>query len=177
MLSIGMKGSIGVILAGAAIILMLFTISTTDNNSVQNETLFKIQVAKEAALKTENLVRLLDKATSRVILRNMDTVCTVPRRITSEFQSEYNRVVNEFSNNQGNLFDCEINVINSTERPAFVSVQGTLNCTSVINNFRVTDSREWVFEKVPSNVGTVTPSCIVTDYISGCQEQPTFRCN
>ncbi|MCH7902866.1 hypothetical protein IIC68_03875, partial [archaeon] len=80
MFKLGMRGSIGVIIGSIAIILILFGVNSANNISEQNQTFLNLQVGKETALSTENLIRMMDKSTSKVIydIVMADTACTYP---------------------------------------------------------------------------------------------------
>ena len=179
MFKLGMKGSIGVIIGSVAIMLILFAVTATNNISEQNQTFLNIQVAKETALGTENIIRLLDKATSRIIWQKSDPASACAFAASSDdFTTEYTRVINEFVSLSSSPINCSV-INTSLVEPMNIIVTGTLECSIELNDFRAEDTRNFSFRK---NIVDVTDpvdgstTCLVFDNVSGCQEQPNFNC-
>lgn len=172
MFKLGMKGSIGVIIGSIAIILILFSINTANNISEQNQTLINLQVAKETALETENLIRMLDKATAKVIydIVALDPACVYNG--TGDFQSEYENVIADFIDATSSPLECIVTASQSGSGSIIVS--GTLDCSIELGDFRATDIRSFRFEK--EIISIAASICSVEDTASGCQEQPSFSC-
>lgn len=171
MFAIGVKGSIGVIIGSIAIMLLLFGINSANNSAEQNQTMLNLQIAKETALNTENLIRMLDKATSKVISDGANPVCGFFGPPIS-FENKYKDVITDYTTATSSPMGCTINISSASGNPT-VTVTGTLNCSIELGDFRSEDIRPFSFQKIIS--GAVAP-CIVTDVISGCQEQPGFSC-
>lgn len=172
MFKLGMKGSIGVIIGSIAIILILFGVNTANNISEQNQTFLNLQVAKETALETENLIRMLDKATSKVIYDIVSTDPACAYASIGNFQSEYENIIDDFIDETSSPLECIVTASPSGNGPIIVS--GTLDCSIGLGDFRATDIRSFRFEK--EIISIAAPSCSVEDTASGCQEQPSFSC-
>ena len=172
MFTIGMKGSIGVMIGSIAIMLLLFGINSANNSAEQNQTMLNLQIAKETALKTENLIRLLDKATSKVIIGNVYPECFFEENSTT-FETEYNIVLGDFISATGSPIECIFSSPITSSGNQTVSVSGTLECIIELGDFVTKDTRPFNFQK--RFTGTTEP-CTVEDVVSGCQEQPGFIC-
>ena len=185
MFKLGMKGSIGVIIGSIAIVLILFGINSANNISEQNQTFLNLQVGKETALGTENLIRMLDKATSKVIygVVTADPDSTCAYTFDGDFQTEYENVIADFIVATSSPLECivtqdaigSINVDGDT----VMTITGILDCSIQLEEFRATDVRPFRFEKViieTPNPPPVPSDCSVVDTSSGCTEQPGFSC-
>ena len=173
MQSKGMKGLITVALAVTGIALIIFALNATIHATYNNEDYLKMQAAREAAIRTDSVIRLLDKAAAHGYydwaIGGM--ACALDPGGENLVISRMNDVLTEVNTDN---FTCDFGGSTPTVTGgAIAGVTGRLNCGLVIDHFKATESRDFSFIKSAS----ATPmGCKVTDVVSGCQEQPAFSC-
>ncbi|HLC79968.1 MAG TPA: hypothetical protein VJG83_06140 [archaeon] len=168
----GIKGTIAAVVAAGAMILIIFTFNISLSGENNNETFTKIQLARDNSLKTENIIRLLDKATADGYYDRLDISCNSSD--SSLVNSYFTQVISNTT--QGSVgketFKCTF-----TSGPSFnapnLTASGTLECTSKIGDFTTKHRRFFSFDKTAVSSGG---ACTIIDAISGCMEQPTFSC-
>ncbi len=166
----GVKGTATAIIATAAIALVVFALSNAIISESSGNSFLTIQAARENAIKTDNVIRLLDKATSDGYYDVLDPGCNANN--TAKIQEYFNSI----ANNMGCRF-VDASGIPSSPNFTLVSLtaQGYVQCTTGINGVTVKETRQFSFQKEALNSGS-PPSCSVRDGISRCTEQPNFSC-
>jgi len=144
MFSIGKKGSTGVIIASAVIFLLIFTVNSALNSTEENEAFLNMQVSRETVLKTENVIRILDKATSKIIFDKTPNCKNISN--VGEFKTEFDKILASFESENSGSIDCKVEIISETGTND-VEVTGTLTCTSTLKDFSAQDVRVFQFNK------------------------------
>ena len=171
------KGTISGFVGIAAIALLLFMASSSVSLQETNSTMLKAQGARELAIKTENVIRLLDKATSHGIYAQLSPpICNSDSTKGSTIiDNYYNPTLAELKNQTG--IECVfVGADGSSRDPTFIPVLaemgGFIECSLTIKNEKISKRQEFQFDKSASSDGAVPPTCIVIDDVSGLTEQP-----
>ncbi len=157
------KGILTILVAGAVITLLLFTISASLNSQQNEDSLTKMQTARELNIKMNNTIRLLDKATSDVFFDNMSPpACNVggPRPVIAR--------LNEIAESMG----CEI--INMTVNPGAYDIKnGELECSVTSGNLIIKQKINFEFTKDGGREGSPPDfTCYLEDTLTGIREFP-----
>ncbi|MEK6957439.1 MAG: hypothetical protein AABW99_00455 [archaeon] len=170
MRKIGVKGTATAIIATAAIALVIFALSNAIISESSGNSFLTMQAARENAIKTDNVIRLLDKATSDGYYDVLNPACNP--NSTAKVQEYFNSIA-------GNMGCTFVDASGNTSNPSFnqgqLTAQGYVQCTTGINGVMVKETRQFSFQKEALSSGS-PPSCSVRDGISGCTEQPSYSC-
>src|SRR3989344_5792608 len=183
MRTIGVKGSIAVITAGAVMLLLLLTITSMKNANDNGTAMINMVSAKETAFKAENLLRILDKSVSKAIIDTTSPSNCNPGSVTEEsIQTKFANAVGGrnddvgigFNDLNSKLMNCTAVVkagslrINGNQ----LDINGTMSCTTTIGETTITDERSFRFSK-EIRTNAIDSSCEVYDTVSECMEQPS----
>ncbi len=180
-----MKGTISAIVALAASVILLFAASSSLSVQENNETMTKMIGARETALKTENAIRLLDKATADHLFDNLDNQVSCKSTLVTEatVKASFDNVLGQFSKQGKASIRCAIldnaapDFTVSLQAGKTLIVTGRLDCNTGISDWNAMDSRWFTFTKdADKNNSAPVPYCYVKDNVSGCNEQPIFSC-
>lgn len=161
----GMRGMFSSIVAWAAIVLLFFSASSSLYLEQNDKTLLKIQASRELSEKTENLVRLLDKATANWLYDQGNTsTCSTPA--TTYTGSYMESVLGNFNSNE-KPYECTLPNFSLTAASTSNSPQtGTLECSVTIGGAKISEKRDLTFSK---KWETTANNCTVTANPSNIQ--------
>lgn len=163
------KGSVAVLAAAAAIVLLVFSINAANSVQRGDTTFMRMQAANETALRTENLVRILDRATAEYYYNHNDSACN-PIINLDAFRTALGDVNTAFVV-KANMEGCTLQIASAAGNP--VEVSGNLTCKTLAGEQEFSETRTLNFSKKVENDGG---QCIVKDTISRCTEYPAFSC-
>jgi len=155
-----MKGSIAVIVAAAAMLLVIFSINSAIMSENNTETFTKMQGYRSVAEHTEEIVRILDNATADATYNNCQSGSSIGDILADTLES--------YNLKAAGSVNCAF-----TQGPDIsgsVDVSGKIKCISKIGATNASAEREFEFGKSVNDF----PDCTVTDAISGCTEKPAF---
>ena len=176
-----MKGFISGWVAVGAIAILIFVANASLNLTTNNDSFIKMEAAREVNVKTNNLIWILDKATSKTYYdESIPPACDfIPPVGIARIETYLQEVINNF--NIKSLVECGF-----SEGPEItgaivhqLNVTGTLECSVSVEGFKVTETRDVEIYKqaVPTNITLpgapieIIEICQVDDRISGITEQ------
>ncbi|GEM_PF-6975434 len=175
MRKIGMKGIFSAIIAWAAIVLLFFSLSSGLYVEQNDRSLLKIQAGRELSEKTENVVRLLDKATADTFYGSgAGGGASCPSGGASSSQTNFNSVLTNFSNLE-TPYSCGFAGTPTIDSGSMTAI-GTARCSVTIGATTISESRAFSFAKTWSD--TSTPPQKPSGQVN-CEDpvmNPTWRC-
>ncbi len=158
-----MRGSIAAITAVAAIILLVFTINSSIMEQNNNSTFAKMQVGRESAIKAEQAIRILDKATTKVL--NATRVGCLNGLNSINVKAEFDSALNDF--NKLSPAQCSF-MLSQVGNGNPATVAGTLTCFTKINGANSTATKTFGYSKLLwVDFGA---NCDINDSVSNCME-------
>jgi len=164
-----MKGFISAWVAVGAIALLIFVANASLNITNNNDAFIKMEAVKEVNVKADNLIWILDKATSKIYFDGLITP-NCDQFNENNIRNYLQTIVTNFNSKSsvGCLFTTGPIITAPVNRQVLVT--GTLECSVSLDETDIIETRTLNFYKqaIPDNDGGVPPTdiCKVQDRVS-----------
>ncbi|MCR4335085.1 MAG: hypothetical protein NUV57_00955 [archaeon] len=165
-----MKGFVSAWVAVGAIAVLFLASSASLNLVKTQDSLLIMDATRELNIKTDNIVRVLDKATSKVFSEDLSIPNCDQTLNQTDLETEFTLVLSEFK--EKTRIDCSVTGIITNTSSKRADIRGNLECFVNAGGNRITETRLLKFYKEAEVVAGPPSTCRVIDRVSGLQENP-----